>query len=104
MGVRKPKASVGPMPKVQNLKLTTSDFAGAVDWMCSPVAGIKTYIVQKCTGDPAVEDNWSYADSSSKSSGTLHGLPAGKIWIRVIAKGAGDNVGAPSDPAEDVVR
>jgi hypothetical protein len=104
MGVRKDATPVGSMPKVQNVKTTTSDFAGKLDWMCSPVAGVKAYIIQKCTGDPAVEANWSHADISSKSSGTLSGLTAGKIWIRVIAKGAGDNVGAPSDPAEDVVR
>ena len=105
MGVRQAATPAGPMPKVQNLKLTTSDFAGKVDWMCSPVPGIVAYILQKCTGDPNVEGNWSHADISTKSSGTISGLTAGTIWIRVLAKGAGDNnVGAPSDPAEDVVR
>ena len=104
MGVRATSGSVGPMPKVQNVKTTTSDFAGKLDWMCSPVAGVKAYIIQICTGDPAIEANWSHADISSKSSGTLSGLTAGKIWIRVSAKGAGDNLGAPSDPAVDVVR
>jgi hypothetical protein len=104
MGVRKTATPVGPMPKVLNLKTSTSDYPGKADWMCDPVPGVRSYIIQKCTGDPAVEANWSHADVATKSSGTISGLPAGKAWLRVLAKGADENPGPPSDPAEEVVR
>ena len=104
MGTRAAAAPVGPMPKVLNVKTTTSDYAGSVDWMCKPVDGVKAYIIHKCTSDPNVETNWSHADISGKSTGTLTGQTAGKIWIRIAAKGADQQVGPWSDPAEDVVR
>jgi hypothetical protein len=104
MGVRQAAAAVGPMPKVLNLKTTTSDFTGSLDWMCQPVAGVKAYVLQKCVGDPAVEANWSHADVAGKSNGTLRGLAVGNVWIRVAAKGADENLGPWSDPAQEVVR
>ena len=63
MGVRAEKTPVGAMPKVQDLKTTTSDHAGALDWMCKPAKGASAYIAQTCTGDPLVEANWHYADT-----------------------------------------
>jgi hypothetical protein len=53
---------------------------------------------------PAIESEWKYADSATKSSGTLKGHVPGKIWVRVCAKGADEPAGAWSDPAEDLVR
>lgn len=50
------------------------------------------------------EAEWKYADSSTKSSGTLKGNTPGKIRVRVAANGAEDQPGAWSDPAEDLVR
>jgi len=104
MQVRKAAAPVGPMPKVQNLKLTISDHAGAVDWMCEPPKGVSTYILQVNRVNPDTEAEWKYADASTKSSGTLKGLTAGKIWVRVAAKGADADPGPWSDPAEELVR
>ena len=104
MGVRAAQTPVGAMPKVQNLKTTTSDHAGAVDWMCKPVKGASAYIVQICTGDPLVEANWHYADTATKSSGTLNGLASGKVFVRVCARGADAHNGAWSDLAEEMVR
>ena len=104
MGVRAERAPVGAMPKVQNLKTTTSDHAGAVDWMCKPVKGASAYIVQTCTADPLVEANWHYADTVVKSSGTLNGLTSGKVFLRVCARGADAQNGAWSDLAEEMVR
>ena len=104
MGVKAASAAIGAMPKVSNLKTTTSDHAGEVDWMCGPVSGAKAYIVQKCAGDPSVEANWSYASTETKSSGTLTGLASGNVWVRVAAKGAAADPGAWSDPAQEVVR
>jgi len=104
MGVRAASAPIGPMPKVLELKTTTSDHAGEADWMCKPVKGAKAYIIQTCTGDPSVEANWHYADTATKSSGSISGLASGKIWLRVCARGADANNGPWSDPAEEVVR
>jgi len=104
MGVRAERAPVGAMPKVLDLKTTTSDHAGALDWMCKPVKGASAYIVQICTGDPLVEANWHYADTATKSSGTLNGLASGKVFVRVCARGADAHNGAWSDLAEEMVR
>lgn len=104
MGVRAARASIGAMPKVQDLKTTTSDHAGAADWMCKPVKGASAYILQVCTGDPSVEANWHYADTATKSSGTLSGLASGKVFVRVCARGADAQNGAWSDLAEEMVR
>jgi hypothetical protein len=104
MGVRAERAPVGAMSKVLDLKTTTSDHAGAADWMCKPVKGASAYIVQTCTGDPLVEANWHYADTAVKSSGTLEGLASGKVFVRVCARGADAHNGAWSDLAEEMVR
>jgi hypothetical protein len=88
----------------QGLKTTTSDHAGAADWMCKPVKGASAYIVQTCTGEPLVEANWHYADTVVKSSGTLDGLASGKVFVRVCARGADAKNGAWSDLAEEMVR
>ena len=104
MGVRAERAPVGAMPKVLDLKTTTSDHAGALDWMCKPVKGASAYIVQTCTGDPLVEANWHYADTAVKSSGTLEGLASGKVFVRVCARGADAKNGPWSDLAEEMVR
>jgi hypothetical protein len=102
--LRKTAAPVGPMPKVESLKLTISDHAGELDWMCKPVKGVTLYVLQANRVNPDTESEWKYADSAVKSSGTLKGLAAGKIWVRVSAKGADEQPGAWSDPAEDLVR
>jgi hypothetical protein len=102
--LRKAPEPVGPMPKVQGLKLSISDYPGDTDWMCAPVKGVSVYIVQINRVNPDTESEWKYADSSTKSSGTLTGNTPGKIWVRVGAKGAEAQPGPWSDPAEDLVR
>ena len=104
MQPRRAAAPVGPMPKVQNLKLSISDHPGDTDWMCAPVNGVSVYILQINRVNPDTESEWKYADSSTKSSGTLKGNTPGKIWVRVAAKGADAQPGPWSDPAEDLVR
>jgi hypothetical protein len=105
MQVRKPTtAPVGPMPKLQNLKLTISDHPGDTDWMCQAEKGVSVYLLQINRVNPDTESEWHYADSSTKSSGTLRGNTPGKIWVRVAAKGADTQPGTWSDPAEDLVR
>jgi hypothetical protein len=102
--LRRAAAPVGPMPKVQGLKLSISDYPGDTDWMCDPVKGVSVYILQINRVNPDTESEWKYADSSTKSSGTLTGNTPGKIWVRVGAKGADAQPGPWSDPAEDLVR
>jgi hypothetical protein len=60
-----------------------------------PVAGV---------GDPNVWANWKYADTVTKSSDTLPGLASVVTWVCVCAKGADQQSGAWSYPAEEVVR
>jgi hypothetical protein len=104
MGVRAEAAHIGPMPQVQDFKTTMNDHAGAVDWMCKPVKGASAYIVQTCTGDPLVEANWHYADTATKSSGTISGLASGKVCVRACARGADALNGAWSNIEEETVR
>jgi hypothetical protein len=81
-----------------------SDRPGDTDWMCGPVNGVSVYLLQSNRVNPDTEAEWKYADSSTKSNGTLNGNTPGKIWVRTAAKGADDQPGAWSDPAEDLVR
>ncbi|HEX7569940.1 MAG TPA: hypothetical protein VF492_05510 [Verrucomicrobiae bacterium] len=104
MTPRRAPAPVRPMPKVQKLALSISDHPGDTDWMCGPVNGVSVYLLQINRVNPDTEAEWKYADSSTKSSGTLKGNTPGKIWVRAAAKGADDQPGAWSDPAEDLVR
>ena len=104
MQPRRSAAPVGPMPKVTGLKLSISDKPGDTDWMCGPVNGVGVYILQINRVNPDTDAEWKYADSSTRSSGTLTGNTARKIWVRVAAKGADAQPGPWSDPAEDLVR
>ena len=89
---------------MQGLKLSISDYPGDTDWMCTPEKGASVYLVQINRVNPDTESAWEYADTSTKSSGTLTGNAPGKIWVRVAAKGADEQPGPWSDPAEDLVR
>lgn len=104
LGVRAQDTRVGPMPKVQGLKLVPSDYPQAVDWMCMPVPNAKAYLLHICTNDPSAEANWRYADTVAKPSGTLLAVAAGTLWVRVAAKGSDEKPGPPSDAAMAVVR
>jgi hypothetical protein len=104
MGVRRAAAPIGPMPKVQGVKTSPSDYAGQVDVMWTPVTGASAFVLQTCTSDPMVEANWHYADMATKSSATLKGLTTGKVCVRVCAKGANDVPGPFSDAVEEMVR
>jgi hypothetical protein len=88
----------------RSTKGNISDHPGDTDWMCGPVNRVSVYILQINRVNPDTESEWKYADSSTRSSGTLKGNTPGKIWVRVAAKGADAEPGARSDPAEDLVR
>jgi hypothetical protein len=98
-------ASVGKLPQVQNLSLTTGDNPGAVDGHWDAVPGRKIYEHQHCTGDPAVDANWKMVGSSSASKTSFTGLTSGtRLWARVRAKGTKpENDGAWSQPATIIV-
>jgi hypothetical protein len=104
MGVRRASTPVGAMTKVLGVKTSPSDYPGQVDVMWTPVTGAAAFALQTCTSDPSVEANWHYGDLATKSSTTLKGLSAGRVWIRVCAKGANDLAGPFSDPAQELVR
>ncbi len=92
------------MTQVLGLALTPGDNPGSVDAMWTPVAGVRSYESQVNTSDPNVEANWSFKQSTSKSSVTLAGLTSGaKVWVRVRAIGTNDNAGAYSDPATKII-
>jgi len=92
------------MTQVADLALTAGDSPGSVDAMWKPVAGARSYECQVNSADPNVEANWSFKQSTSKSSVTLIGLTSGaKLWVRVRAIGTNDQAGAYSDPATKIV-
>lgn len=105
LDTRSQSAPVGKLSQVQNLSLTTGDNPGAVDGHWDSVDGRKIYELAKCTGDPAVEANWTFIKSSSPSKTTIADQPSGtRIWIRVRAKAPKDaNDGPWSQPATIIV-
>jgi hypothetical protein len=95
-------APVGPLPKVENLKVTQGDADATLDAGWDPIVrGLQTFIVQ-FTVDPAALTGWQQAGLTKKSTLTLTGLTSGqRYWIRVCAVGAAGN-GPWSDPATKV--
>ncbi len=95
-------APVGPMPKVENLKLTQGDADGSVDsgWDAI-VRGLQMFVIE-ATVDPAALTGWFQVGMTKKSSHTITGLTSGtRYWIRVRAMGAA-GPGPWSDPATKV--
>ena len=103
MSVRADRTPV-TMTQVLNLAVSEGDNPASLDAMWKPVAGVRSYECQVNSSDPNVEANWSFKQSTSKSSVTLTGLTSGtKVWVRVRAIGGNDNAGPYSDPATKVV-
>jgi hypothetical protein len=79
-------APVGALGKPQNLETSMSEDEGAIDWHVHPERGATTY-EPETTADP-VHGPWLRHDSSTRSSGTLTGLPSGtRQYVRVRANG-----------------
>ena len=96
---RAPQSVPGP---VQNLSLTTSDNAGALDVHWDALPGAKSFEVQT-SADPFTATSWMTADTLTNSKTTLAGLTSGaKIWVRVRGINSAGK-GAWSDPAVKVV-
>ena len=87
------------LPTPDALSVTVSDEHGAVDWHChgSPHRkDIKGYSLE--TGDPAKPGSFKQAAFSSKSKGTVTGLPSGVLTgFRVVIVGTDDRVSTPSN-------
>ncbi|MDQ6808438.1 MAG: hypothetical protein M3Z64_03285, partial [Verrucomicrobiota bacterium] len=91
---------------------TVTFVPGNVRWEAGTLSGVcvlrwkgdgkgSTYEVQTCTGDPAVEANWSYRGSFTGGRAELNGFTPGAIaWGRTRKIGTGGNVGGWSDPAQ----
>jgi hypothetical protein len=92
---------VGPLPQVANLAVSIGDHPGEVDAHWDAVYGKSNYEYAHCTGDPAVEANWTLAGSCSASKITFKNLASGtRLWMRLRAKArTAENDGAWSQPA-----
>jgi hypothetical protein len=103
--VRGSAVPVGPLPQVSNLSVSIGDHPGEVDAHWDAVYGKSNYECAQCTGDPAVEANWTLIGSCSASRIKFKNLASGKrLWIRVRAKAPKDeNDGAWSQPATIIV-
>ena len=76
---------------------------GTLDWMCKPLRGASALEIW-LSPDPMSDTSWKFADTATKSSGTLKNLASGsKVWIRVRGKGADPEPGPWSDPATKTV-
>lgn len=96
---RAPQTVPGP---VQNLSLTTSDNAGALDVHWDALSGAKSFEVQT-SPDPFTTTSWVTADTLTNSQTTLTGFTSGaKIWVRVRAINSAGK-GAWSDVATKIV-
>lgn len=70
----------------QDLSTSMNESQGAIDWQCHPVAGATNYELET-TADP-VHGPWTRQESSTRSRGTIPGLPSGtRIYLRVRANG-----------------
>ena len=71
----------------QELATSMNENPGAIDWQCHPEAGADFYELET-TVDP-VHGPWLRQESSTRSRGTITGLPSGtRIYLRVRANGA----------------
>lgn len=85
----------------QDVTTSMNENQGAIDWHCHPVAGATNYELET-TADP-VHGPWARQESSTRSRGTITGLPSGtRIYLRVRANGP-KGPGAWSDVSDRMV-
>lgn len=79
-------APAGGYGAPQELATSMNDNEGAIDWHCHPERGALNYELET-TPDP-VHGPWTRQESSTRSRGTITGLPSGtRIYLRVRANG-----------------
>jgi hypothetical protein len=77
---------VGDLTAPQELTTSMGDNEGELDWSVQPVRGAATYEIET-TANP-VTGPWKRQESSTRSSGTITGLPSGvRHYVRVRANG-----------------
>ena len=70
----------------QDFATTMNENQGAIDWHCTPERGATMYELET-TPNP-VTGPWTRQESTTRSSGTITGLPSGtRIYVRVRANG-----------------
>ena len=88
------------MPKVTSVTVTFGDGTTELDIMWPPIPKSTTFEIQYKTPNGA----WTHAKSTSRSSTTVAGLPAGVlVQIRVRVIGPKEITGEWSDPIEHLV-
>jgi hypothetical protein len=81
------------------LRLRHGDLSGEIVARYRPDRQHSMNEVQKCTGDPAVEANWTHAGMFGGGKATIGSLTSGAlVWIRVRTCGLKGLMGAWSDP------
>ena len=91
----------GAPPAPTNLRLRHGDVSGEVVARYRPSRQHSMNEVEKCTGDPAVEANWTHAGTFSGGKATISGIiPGALVWIRVRTFGIKNTVSDWSDPAQ----
>ncbi len=91
-----------PMTQVQALSLTAGDNDGELDYTHERNEGATGY-ERETTTNPNDPASWVDRDSTTRSSGTLSGLPSGsRQWVRIRAIGP-LGPGPWSDPATKTV-
>ena len=80
-----PTAVTTPPGQPQALAATASDHDGEIDLAWDPVAGAKSYVVQK-SGDPVAPNTWAHEGVTTRSGYTAKNLNSGtRYWFRVAA-------------------
>jgi hypothetical protein len=80
------------------LSATRGDHEGEIDCSWDPVAGTRSYVIER-SADPPTISSWTHAGVSTKSRSTIGGLtPGTRYWFRVAAVGTTGQSGW-SDPA-----
>ncbi|MEO6784532.1 MAG: hypothetical protein ABI318_00255, partial [Chthoniobacteraceae bacterium] len=79
---------VGQLGAPSNLVTNMGDSEGEIDWNCHPEHGA-SYYEPETTADP-VHGPWARQESTTRSGGTITGLPSGvRQYLRVRANGPG---------------
>lgn len=83
--------SSNPLPAPTNFTFERGDVSGTMVASADSLPGAGSYILQLCTGDPAVEANWSTRTTSLHCSNILtDGYTPGKIYYARLC-GIGTN-------------
>ena len=86
------------LPAPSNVRAQTNGRPGHTIISCDPVAGAKSYIVQK-SNDPDAEEGWETVATQTKATCDTNGVtPGSRVWYRMAAVNATGR-GPWSEPA-----